>query len=432
MDSCTTTRSNASVLVEPHQEDSFKQRLTKLNRKAETFGLEPIEVQERRLETYVRLHKYVGRDEERLETTLVPLHSLSEAERSRARPHQLIRYSLLFPIVRLGEWRVLGKVEAADGGNLIFAACQDAAAIQALQVTVAQPIRCDHCKTRRARRLAYLLRSQDGSLQLVGSSCLEDFTGVDPSAALFLADMHSIVKVCDDWREEATASRSNAVWTLHYLADVVFVVKRVGFVSSTRARATNVVATHMEALDLDDQVQRSASLAQQYWADRESDREHAQRIIDWVATLDPAASTFVSNVKTLLASPTVRRDPSHLAFTAASYAAYAKHQAELAERLKPSHHVGTVGEKRTAELVVERVVPLPNPYGREAKHLVLLRDDDGSAIAWRSTAVPVEILRGDGKRMIATFTVNRHSEYRRVPQTDVSRLRVERWLTQLA
>src|SRR3546814_18345978 len=60
------------------------------------------------------------------------------------------------------------------------------------------PVRCDHCKTKRQRRLAYLLKDAETSEVLqVGSSCLQDFTGVDPAAVLFLAQLYKVVSVVD-------------------------------------------------------------------------------------------------------------------------------------------------------------------------------------------------------------------------------------------
>ena len=424
---CTST---ASVLVEPYQEEAFKQRLAKLNRKAVTFGLEPITVMSKHTESFVREQRYVGRDADRLETRMVPLAVASSAGRSNARPHQLIRYTLVYPIVKLAGWRVLGRVEAAEGGNVIFAATTDDDATASLLSAVNAPIECAHCKTRRARRIGYLLRNESGVVQLVGSTCLEDFTGVDPSAALFLADMHSMVRICEGWVEEASDlnRRTNAVWTLDYIADVVFISRKQVFVSSTRARAMTLVPTYVEALEVRESVDRDTSLASDYWSAREMDRAYAQRILDWVQTLDGASSTFASNMKLLLGSETLRTDPSHLAFAAASYAAFAKHHAEQRERQRPSQHVGSAGDKLSAELLIERVVALPNPYGREAKHLVLLRDQADSAFAWRSTAVPEDVLAGEGRRMVASFTVSRHGEYRGVAQTTVTRLRVQHWL----
>src|SRR5690606_32266829 len=86
----------------------------------------------------------------------------------------------------------------------------------------------------------------------VGSSCLEDYTGVDPAAVLFIAQMQKLINVSNELLEEyGNSGRTNAVDTTEYLADVSFITSEIGFISSTRARETGEIATFNLACALD-------------------------------------------------------------------------------------------------------------------------------------------------------------------------------------
>ena len=60
---------------------------------------------------------------------------------------------------------------------------------------------CQHCETKRNRRKSFILKSKiDGSFKKVGSTCVKDFTGVDP-VKFFKAFQH-IIKTISDFSSE--------------------------------------------------------------------------------------------------------------------------------------------------------------------------------------------------------------------------------------
>jgi ADP-Ribosyltransferase in polyvalent proteins len=417
-------RTDSIVLVEPGQLGSFEKRLAALNKKAVAFGLEPIKVLASKDVVYERKIEYVGRD---MDKQLSYLKPVPEGRQSDA-PVMLKRIEIEYPEIKLGNWRVVGKVEAAEGGNLTFGVTRDPADEAALSAMAAHPITCDHCKTNRNRKDGFLLRDNDsGAYRQVGSNCLEDFTGLDPAAALFLARMHEVVRIAEgDLGDYADSGRVNAVSTRRYLADVSYITENHGFVSSAKAKETYANATFDEALALPRKLEESWSLRTNYAEQIERHLAKADAVRAWIAS-KPEEGSFDRNVKLLLAADAIAMERKHLAFAAAAVPMYSRMLAMEAQARIPSMHVGSPGQKMNAVLSVDRVVPIESQYG--TSHLVLMRDQEGNRIKWKTSACPDEIRNaGAGRSMEAAFKVKGHDEYKGVAQTSVTHLKVSRWL----
>ena len=419
-----TGRNDSVVLVEPSQLPIFEKRLAALNKKARTFGLEPIKIVETQDVLYERVHEEVGRDGDRLLTYLRPVSDGQTTDN----PVMLKRIEIEYPEIKLGNWRVVGKFEAVEGGNLSFAVSPDADDLAAIAARVEHPLGCEHCQTHRKRKDGYVLRdASNGEYKQVGSSCLEDFTGIDPAAALFLARMADVVRVAEGELEEfGRSSRVNAISTRRYLADVSFISENVGFVSSAKARDTGESPTYSDALAITEFLEDDHALQERYNAQFERHAATADAVRAWVASR-PEESSFDRNVKLLLQADAIARDRKHLAFAAAAVAMYTRSLAATSEARKPSEHVGTPGQKMTATLTVERVIGLQTFYGDA--DLVLLTDESGNRLKWKTSACPDEIRNGGvGRSMEASFKIKEHDDYKGSAQTTVTHLKVYRWL----
>lgn len=417
-------RDDSIVLVEPGQMAAFQKRLDGLNKKAVAFGLDPIKIIDTKDVIYERKFEYVGRDMDRQLSYLVPVRDGARAEN----PVLLKRIEIEYPEVKLGNWRVIGKLEAMEGGNLMFAVSSDATDVAALSARADHPIECDHCKTNRQRKDGYLLRdNESGDYKQVGSNCLEDFTGHDPAKALFLARMSDVVRIAEGELEEfGRSSRANAVSTRRYLADVSFITENTGFVSSAKARDTMLNPTYNEALSLPDELNKDYGLRAKYGEQIERHLAHADAVRDWVAT-KPEESSFDRNLKLLLQADAISLDRKHLAFAAAAVPMYNRSLSAEAEARKPSEHVGTPGQKMAGKLTVDRVVQIEGYYG--TSDLVLMHDEAGNRLKWKTSACPDEIRNGGvGRTMEASFKIKEHDDYKGTAQTAITHLKVTRWL----
>ena len=418
MQSNSTSQQSAVVLIEPGQEPAFRKRLESLNKKAKAYGLEPIAILSATTEFFERKVEQIGRSEKLL-SYLVP----AQAGGTR-NPIQLKRFRIEYPTIKLGNWQVVGKVEAFEGGNLQFQVTQEVRDTEAIANFASRPIGCQHCNTKRRRKDGFVLRDQSSDAYMqVGGSCLQDFTGIDPAAALFLAKMWDVLRAEeDDLREFLGSGRRNAISTREYLAGVCFLAATSGFVSAAKARELGIPATYQEVPGLFRTLMNDEKLRQQYCSMEEKHLATADAIQAWAAEL-PETSSFNANLRLLLKEDALALDPKHLAFAAASWAMYTKATAEKRD-IAISRHVGAPGEKMTRQLTVHRTVPLETPYG--VSILVLLRDMDGNHLTWKTSACPRALLDFDDEppSFEASFKVKKHETYKGLCQTAITHLKV--------
>jgi len=418
MNTDTHSVQDSTVLIEPGQKSGFAKRLEALSKKAKSFGLAPVVIGCVTEVIYERRTDQIGQSDSVL-SYLKPVpdgvHVLH--------PVKLLRIDIQYPMVKLGNWQVVGKLEAMDKGNLQFHVTNSEEDGRAVSDFASRPIACQHCKTKRRRKDGFVLRDLvDGGYKQVGASCLQDFTGIDPAAALFLARMWSVIRGEEDGlREFAGSGRRNAVSTREFLADVSYLAEKTGFLSAAKARDLGIPATFHDAMALTHSLQQDNALCQDYLAKRDRHLAKADEIRKWVAE-KPEASAFDRNVKLLLQEEALAIDNKHLAFAAAAVALFNKAQTTVAET-RVSHHVGVPGQKMTGTLTVQRAVPIETRFGTSM--LVLMRDEQGNHLTWKTSACPRNLLELEAPlRVEASYKVKKHDLYKGVAQTSVTHLKV--------
>lgn len=413
------------VLVEPDRLGLFTHKLGLLNKKAARFGLEAIEVLESVPVAYRRTFEDAGRDGERQIAYLTPAGPRDDVKAVIL----LNRVRLKYPIVRLGDWQVVGRLEAVENGCLTFRVTDAEDDAREVRARSTRAMECEHCRKIRRRTAVFVLREvSSGKHCQVGKGCLEDFTGIDPAAALFLARMYELISMADAEADEfARSMRRNSVATDVFLSDVVFLADRGGFVSAAKATESGAEPTWSEAAGIADILDRNEALRRSYVETREGCLAKAAEARAWMLE-KPEASDFDRNAKLLIAMDHLLLKARRLALAAAVVPVYRKAQSEAAAQRQPSRHVGTVGAKMEAELQIERVIELENQFSRAGLFLVLMKDEGGNRLAWKSAAATGEMVKGEARRFRASFKVKGHGDYRGNAQTDVSHLKVLEWL----
>lgn len=409
------------VRVHRGQMHQFTKRLASLNAKARAFGLPDIEVLEQREVIFERRVEFVGRSDNTLFVLTTP-----EPGAQLKDPVPITEIKLAYPTIKLGRWRVLVQLEAAEAGTLAFAVTQDEAERTVLRSRVPDASHCDHCGTRRRRRFTYLLRcTETRAFKLVGKACLADFTGIDPAAALFLAKVYDLVRsTAEDFEGEVQAGVRRSVGTEAYLARVSFLIATEGFTSVSGARSTGRTPTYLDAMRFEDVLKdRGADMSRAWRADQE---RHVARARAVRAHFSPAnsagpADDFSRNVQVLLAADCLNLDTRHLAFAAAAVARVGRE--DRAAPAKPSSHVGVQGEKLTTGVKLRRVIPIEGPYG--LTHLVLMDDTEGNRLVWKTAACPRVFMECDGNAIHQIkASVKKHEEYRGASQTVLTRVAI--------
>ncbi|MFA4473740.1 hypothetical protein P2A60_14410, partial [Xanthomonas perforans] len=419
----------ATVLVPAAKMPEFTKRLEALNTKAAKFGLDALTVELAHVTPYLQQRQVRAAGEE---VTLVPWTTSAPLPADAVGLIDMHSLLLRFPLVKLGDWHVVAQLDATPAaGALVFAVTDGAADRAEAARRRDHPMHCEHCHTARARKQIYLLRnSSTGTYQQVGSTCLPDFTGIDPARALFLAKLADFERYADALGDQAAAGVAGAVATLDYLARVLFLCESSSFIPVGKARELRIDATYLQATELSEAHRRNPAAGRAFAAARERLRAEAAAMVAWFAGREPK-DDFEANVKAVLASDTIKVDARHLAIAAAAVPTYQRHQSAAQQLLRAarSAHVAAEGDKLERPLRVYQVETFDTPYGPQER--LSLIDDDGNCFTWRTAAAPAELVSRANRerRFDAGFKVKKHVTSQGTAITEISHLRVKRWLS---
>jgi hypothetical protein len=424
----------SSVLV-PASVDgmaAFEKNLGKLNAKATKFGLPPITTGEPVRERYTR--RYESDDERRVHRMyVVPLGDRKPEEGDEIL--YLNRIELNYPIIALGSWKVLGKIEPFGEGRITFAATDVESELEQLSAYRESEPCCDHCKTKRRRKETYVVRHTDtAETKQIGSACLQDFTGIDPVKVLFLAQMYAAFKdMADDYEHfMGGVGCDHGVRPVDFLRDVLFVTEWQGdFVSSKRAKEYLLTPTYRVAMDLADELRGRRALIERYEESRERLLASAQRVIDWWTVQEPE-SEFERTAQQVVTAEAVPYENKFLAIAAASISAMdralAKAMAKEARAARPSEHVGKVGEKLQQPMRVTGRFSFDGDYGTQ--FYVNFVDVEGNKYSWKTANPPYEFGEPDAKTkwFDGKFKIKKHGDFRDEKITDISHVKFVDWI----
>jgi hypothetical protein len=144
--------------------------------------------------------------------------------------------------------------------------------------------------------------------------------------------------------------------------------------------------------------------------DRAAFRKQEEIVTDIVGKLVKYGS--ISDPQTGL----VRKLMADIAERPARDAAYA---AKIAEQAATSRHVGTVGQRQTFDLTVERIFEGESHFGRYC--ILNCKDQAGNVVVYKGGS---DLGLEQGDRATVTATVKAHGDYKGIAQTIVSRPKV--------
>lgn len=266
---------------------------------------------------------------------------------------------------------------------------------------------CDHCKTSRRRAETFVLLHEDGRAIQVGRDCIGDFLpGVSvhdwASAAEWLATLFDDASEASDL--EGGGSLSPIYQLAQFMACVVCAVRNEGSYQPN--------------------VTRSAALSIMFppkpWYPQppkptDDDRARAAELIAWAKGLsdEECAADYKYNLRTIARSGIV--DIYKTAGLAASIVVAHNRDLLQARAVLASHHVGQVGDKVQLTLRCDRRFELLlSAYGGVR---YALSDDAGNVFTWVTNAAHLV----EGERYELKGTIKRHSEWKGVKQTELTR-----------
>lgn len=403
------------VVILPAQREAFAKRLTTLNKKCVRFGLvelvasEPTEVLYRRVDSY---------DNDGA------LRSSSWKEHSgkidgRYTYATFLHITITGPVVKSGDWKVVAKLEALGDGILALDTTGDAThAAAAHAISQSGPIRCEHCGVTRRRKDSFVLVNPDGAYKQVGTTCLKDFTGIDPARALFLAALYTEFSGWDEAERLVGGSAIPSYSSTAVIAASLHAIRAWGWVSSSRARGDGLLSTAQQAVAL-----LNGGGSKEFYAAYDALLAEAKAVEEELLGRDAGDDTFISNSQLLVKDGLVpaNRVPFLAAVAQRSIADKAKALAGAVTQAN-SQPVGVAGEKIEVDLTYIGHHIYQNEWGGGA--IIKFVDDSGNQYIW-STSSSLEPFKGrEGSKCKCKAGVKRHSEFKEQWRTELTRAKI--------
>ena len=317
--------------------------------------------------------------------------------------------------VKLHGWTLLAKLDHATAAPAVLVDAVPGIELDPKWRTAAA--HCEHCRFQRRRNLTYVCQHENGQIKQIGSTCLKDFLGHDPSQAFAL-----LQEIWKEFNERCAPYGDGAAGfdPLDVIAVTIAIVDEYGWISKARAA--------------EDTTERTKSTASEVWfyynytgdngeirASIEKTREQAlaahrraQAVLDWVSS-ESADSDYMHNLQALLAADFIPLKRTALFCSAVgAYRRAMSIREEHAQHLDA--HFGTVGERVEISGTVERMHSFETDYGLTT--IIVIRLTSGCALVWFASR-PQQLDVGD--KVNGKVTVKAHQEYNGKPQTRVTR-----------
>lgn len=275
-----------------------------------------------------------------------------------------VSIEVLGPVVKVAGWELIGRVDFEDGSNIVSTR-PGAVMPNHFRATNGW---CEHCKTMRKRNSIFVFKADaDGKHIQVGRSCLRDFMGASPEAALWsIGAFSNLFAEIDDALNENRGRRDWRVLTVDVLQAAAQTVREHGFMSKKAAMDQGGMSSADDVSDLLFNPNVYAKVAGRYGTlvdgrkrptaeEAAADRAKAERVASWVldtwgAKPDSERSDYEYNAVELLMHDSV--SPQRIGLLTSLIAAYDREHEEAKKREKlVDAWVGKIKERREFDTI---------------------------------------------------------------------------------
>lgn len=309
---------------------TIKDRVAKINRRAEKLGVEGVSLQ------YGETQILTKRD---------------DSGRAMYR-YPAVEVTVVGPTVKVEGWTFVASIDHSEG---LVKSIPDAP--EGLRSFVDEPD-CSHCKLDRRRTTTYILISEDATIQ-VGSGCVKDFLGHEVSLTIFEASLD----LEDEF--EAMGSGGEFGYALEtFLAVTSAAIRSFGWISRSDARVQMTSSTAEDVLSFFRQKLDVILTAE--------DEKIAAEAIEWAKSID-AHNDYLGNLKQIAENGFVTYQSA--GFAASMLNAYKRDLQTRMER--EAENSAPVPEDRIQ--VTGKVVKTDwkDGYQGNSRHVMIVLDDRG-------------------------------------------------------
>lgn len=353
--------------------ECLKGNITVLNRRLAKHGLEAIELRVLRTRTV-------------------------QCEDAREGIYEAIRAAdvlITGPSYRLGAFELLASID--HFATPVAARALRPEAKVPVSFLTSAPV-CMHCGTSRRRRHTFLLRDQDARIIQVGHSCLQEYTGFSPDAALaatsIWTEFNAMVRAMLGIEREEAEIKWGATYPLQeILFCAAMAILEHGFVSRRAVQngmeqgiarvATADVALAAWKSRTDDCLNSGATFLSPHNPREEkalsialAARSHAQAT--YPLNAEGELTDLEANLASIAASKAV--DEKRIAIAVFLVQDYLRHLEKQTGENPHSQWLGEVGATLELSLTTLRIIELPSRFGIKRLHVMV--DQAGNRTVW--------------------------------------------------
>lgn len=390
-----------------HRLDLVSSKVDEINKKLVRYGIAPV--------TYQIVREW----EERYNDSFGIPRKVSMIE---------ILFSLPAPEFKIEGHEYVGTITKDRDGTLAINAVNDGENFR----KYVDDFRCDHCGSKRVRKVNHIFR-KDGKDVLLGSKCCKDYFGFDIARKIdkVLFAINSVGTLDEEdlyglHRHFQTEREQEQDFRNVLFLSIMELQRRPNYISQTKAAEKDTVSTSCAisgnfSLLKDTSAQKRVVEARRELQEkvREATEKYAdlaKEIVEYWRNIE-VKSDFEFNICQAYTNFSTKR----IGIVAWAVWKYLDNQNKIKiEKTEAgtSNHVGTVGERMAFDAVLVFVTSWDGQWGTQ--YLSKLKDNSGNIITYFNSlnaAEHVEI----GMRVTFCAKIKDHSEYHGVKQTVVQR-----------
>jgi hypothetical protein len=354
-----------SFTVDADQLGAVKERLAKMNKKAIKIGIEPASI----TDAVERLVKFSRFDEITGETRTV------------VKP--VVDVIVSATMIKFGDYTHVATLDHTFGEMSIVKAVPDQIVPERFHTAKAF---CEHCNSTRKRKNTFIFKDESGYKQ-VGSTCLKEFFGIDPTQKLNWFSEFAGMNA-----EEFGNGNGSGEWletNTHLISLAIAIVEKTGFVSSKQATDQLMSTSNEVKFVMCPPLNAGSGVYEYVRAIRlraKELRDQADAMIAWgIEKFALESSDYAHNMRIFLgAGYTTER---YFSYTVSLVSAYNRDVADkLAKEINKcdNQFIGLVNDKISVDVVVTKVIATDNDFGTSYIN-IMTQSETGNNLVWISS-----------------------------------------------
>lgn len=285
---------------------------------------------------------------------------------------------------------------------------------------------CDHCHRKSNRNHVVIIQHENGELKQVGSTCLDDFCGIDGEiivrwneamGQIAYADalLHGDIEEIDRYGFFGTVG--NPCYEVEEILQLAAsTIRMCGFVKSGYEDSTSDIVkeffgtAHLKRPEITESDKQDAICAINWIRSEvtQDEIDHSEYLYNLQQIIKAGYATFRHFGMLVSLIPTFKR------------AMEKKRQDYIKEQAKRAGtFLGEVGKKLSADVTLTRVTSYDSMYG--TGYIYSMMDDSGNTLVWFASRSQGH---HDGDTFKITGTVKEHKEYHGIKQTVLTRCKI--------